>query len=316
MIICGTNFTAHANHAALAAAALAARLKGTLTLAHVLDPSLYSDPSPDLLEHLRNARRNKLANLAERTVRRGARIEFCLAEGSPGESLARVALGREARLLVLGSAGQVDPGKWCTGSVLDHAVESAAMPILVVRDADSLESWAQNDRPMRIVVGYDFSPASEAALHWAASLKEIAPCEVTVVYVASSSGHPTMAAPISPVHYPSALRFFLKQELERQCDLVLGQEAHTVYVEPDWGMPGAQLIESASNQRADLFVAGASQRRGLARFRSTSRNLLHYAPMNIACVPFPRHSFALAGGPHDSLSFPKETRSQETLMVD
>lgn len=32
---------------------------------------------------------------------------------------------------------------------------------------------------------------------WAASLKEIAPCEVTVLHVASSNGHPIMVAPIS-----------------------------------------------------------------------------------------------------------------------
>lgn len=59
-ILCGTDFSVYANHAALAAAEVAKRFQGMLTLTHVLDPSRYSKPSKDLLDHLRYTRQNKL----------------------------------------------------------------------------------------------------------------------------------------------------------------------------------------------------------------------------------------------------------------
>ena len=86
-IICGTDFSVHANEAALAAAALAARVQGTLTLVHVLDPSRYTNPSKDLMDHLRDGRQKKLDSLTERVKRSGAKVEASVVEGSPAIKL-------------------------------------------------------------------------------------------------------------------------------------------------------------------------------------------------------------------------------------
>jgi len=115
-IICGTDFSIHANSAALAAATLAARLDLPLTLVHVLDPDKYSNPSPELMAYLRNCRQKKLQVLAERAGRKGVIVETAIIEGSPAEKLAQFANESRARFLVVSAIGQIAPTQWLAGS--------------------------------------------------------------------------------------------------------------------------------------------------------------------------------------------------------
>jgi hypothetical protein len=57
--------------------------------------------------------------------------------------------------------------------------------------------------------------------------------------------------------------------------------------EKGWARSDSHLIEVATRERADLVVVGANERRGLSRIahHSVSRGILHYAPMNVACIP-------------------------------
>lgn len=287
-IICGTDFSVHANEAALAAATLAARLEETLTLVHVLDPSRYSNPSKDLMDHLRDNRQKKLDPLVERIKRRAARVEAHVVEGIPATKLTELATATDARLLVVSANGQIAPTKWFVGSMADQAVQGSTIPVMVMRDPRGLKEWAYDKRPLRVLVGYDYSASAEAALRWAASLRQIAPCEITVVYVASAAKERTrlgIAPPMSPIYYPSGIKQFLARELKQKCDSVFGEDGAKVRVLADWGRPDSHLIEVAGDDRTDLLVVGTSQRRGLARLGSISRAVLHYAHLNVACVP-------------------------------
>ncbi len=289
-IICGTDFSVHANEAALTAATLAARLGETLTLVHVLDPSRYTNPSKDLMDHLRKGRQQKLDSLNERVKRRAARVEAQVVEGTPATKLTELAAATDARLLVVSANGQIAPTKWFAGSMADQAVQGSTIPVLVVRDPRGLKEWAYDKRPLRVLVGYDYSASADAALRWVASLRQIAPCEITVVYVASAIKERTrlgIAPPMSPIYYPSGIKQFLASELKQKCDSVFGEDGAKVRVLADWGRPDSHLIEVAGDNRADLLVVGTSQRRGLARLGSVSRAVLHYAHMNVACVPAP-----------------------------
>ncbi|MBE0543051.1 MAG: universal stress protein [Verrucomicrobia bacterium] len=287
-IICGTDFSVHANEAALTAATLAARLGETLTLVHVLDPSRYSNPSKELMDHLRDNRQKKLNPLIERVKRRAARVEARVVEGTPATKLTDLAKATDAQLLVVSANGQIAPSKWFVGSITDQAVQSSSIPVLVVRNPSGLKNWAYDKRPLQVIVGYDYSASAEVALRWAASLREIAPCEITVVYVASAVKERArlgIAPPMSSIYYPSGIKQFLAKELKQKCDSIFGENGAKVRVLADWGRPDSHLIEVAADSRADLLVVGTSQRRGLARLGSVSRAVLHYAHMNVACVP-------------------------------
>lgn len=287
-ITCGTDFSLHANKAALAAAALTARQSGTLSLVHVLDTRHYSNPSMELMKHLRDSRRKKLDALADRARRRAAKVETDLLEGSPATKLTEFASKAAAQLLVVSANGQIAPTKWFVGSVTDQTAQAATVPTMVVRDAAAIEAWAYGKRPLNVFLAYDFSASADAALRWAASLREIAACEITVAYVASAANERArlgVAPPMSPLYYPSGLKKFLEQELRQKCDAAFGEGIARVSVTADWGRPDSQLLEMAGDDRADLVVVGTSQRQGLRRLGSVSRAMVHYAHMNVACVP-------------------------------
>ena len=298
-IVFGTDLSVHANEAALAAAALVARAGGTLTLVHVLDSSRYINPSKDLMDHLRDSRQKKLDWLTERVKRRGAKVEASVVEGTPGTKLAEIARRTQAQLLVVSSSGPVVPTRWLSGSVADQTVQSSSVPTLVIRKARAFREWAYSKRPLKVLVGYDFSATSEAALRWAASLREIAPCELTVAYVASPANERArlgIEPAISSLHYPSGIKRFLERELKQKCDTIVGENGANICVKADWGRPGSHLIEVADEERADLLVVGTSQRRGMARLGSISRAVSHYAHMNVACVPTSRVGHATSLG--------------------
>ena len=290
-IVYGTDLSVQANEAALAAAALVARARGTLTLVHVLDPSRYINPSKDLMDHLRDGRQKRLDWLTERVKRRGAKVEASVVEGTPGTKLAEIAQHTGAQLLVVSSSGPVVPTRWLSGSVADQTVQSSSVPTLVVRKARAFREWAYSKRPLKVLVGFDFSATSEAALRWAASLREIAPCELAVAYVASPANERArlgIEPAISSPCYPSGIKKFLEMELKQKCDAILGENGAKIRVKADWGRPDSHLIEVAEEERADLLVVGTNQRRGLARLGSISGGVLHNAYMNVACIPTSR----------------------------
>ncbi len=179
-IVCGTDFSVHANKGALASAALAAQQSGTLSLVHVLDTRHYSNPSTELMKHLRDSRQKKLDALADRARRRAAKVETHLLEGSPAMKLTEFASKAAAQLLVVSANGQIAPTKWFVGSVTDQVAQAADIQTIVLRDAAAIEAWAYGKRPLNILIAYDFSASAEAALRWAASLREIGPCEISV----------------------------------------------------------------------------------------------------------------------------------------
>lgn len=289
-ITCGTDFTDHANKAVLAAAAVTARQSGVLSLVHVFDTRNYSKPSKELLAHLRGSRHKKLETLADRARRRAAKVVSHLAEGSPATQLAEFAKKAGSQLLVVSSNGQIAPTKWFAGSVADQVAQASSIPTMVIRNPIAIEAWAYERRPLNVLVAYDFSASAEAALLWTAELRKVAPCDVTVAYVASAANERArlrVAPPLSPLYYPSGLKKFLVQELKHKCETVFGENAVKICVKADWGRPDSQLLEMAGDDRADLIVVGTSQRRGLARLGSISRAVVHYAPMNVVCVPAP-----------------------------
>jgi nucleotide-binding universal stress UspA family protein len=239
------------------------------------------------MAYLRNGRQKKLQVLAERAGRKGVIVETAIIEGSPAEELAQCADETQARVLVVSAIGQIAPTQWLTGSNTDQVVQMSKMPTLILRDAGSFESWLQGERALKILVGYDYSAGAEAAIRWVGSLAAIAPCNITIAYVASPANERSrlgIAAPLSPAYYPSSLREFLEAEIKQNCEAMLGDGAR-VYVQADWGRPDSQLVEIAADNNADLTVVGMSRRRGLARLGSVARAVVHYAKTNVASVP-------------------------------
>jgi nucleotide-binding universal stress UspA family protein len=289
-IVCGTDFSATATEAVNVAAAMARRLETTLVLVHVdqLQGSLPSDPF--LLEDAISERRRELDCEANRLRDLGTKVEEKFLSGSAFDELVTAATEVRGRLIVLGAVGHSLARRLLVGSVAERTAEASPIPTLVVRPGGKLLSWIRGKHALKILAGYDFSAASDAALDWVNQLREIGKFQATVLYTnwppdeARRLGY---EGPLPLAVNPREIQRNLEHELEKRVAAFLSKQEATAVVEPGWGTPEGYLFEMASRQKIDLLVVGTHQRRGLGRvlLGSVSRAVLHHAKMSVAVVP-------------------------------
>jgi nucleotide-binding universal stress UspA family protein len=286
-ILCGTDFSDAAARAANVAAAFAVRLDAPLLLVHGVDER--GDIAPFLWPSLTEESRPTLHQEAERLRKSGATVEEIVSAGVPDEGVAYCAERADARMIVLASSGHSAFDRWTLGSVSERVAESAWAPTLVVRQTARLEEWARGGKPLRVFVGADFTAESEAAMSWAAELREIGPCEYTLGFVdrpASESPGPAPQPSESPAPALEAPEAFVQHLRGRAANYFPRQSTH-VRVLPASGRVDSHLLELASEACAELIVVGTHQWHGLSRLRhvSVSRRILRAAHVSVACVP-------------------------------
>jgi nucleotide-binding universal stress UspA family protein len=278
VVICGTDFTPAAGHAADAAAALARCLKCPLDLLHVSALPSYSP----VLE--------ALSAEADRLRQQGADVHESIVEGNADEELVKRAIPISCRMVVVSSLGKRAPQRWLLGSVSERTAERAFVPTLVLRDATPFLEWTRGERPLQVFVAFNFTATSEAALRWIKELQLIGPCVVVVGYV----DHPPEqrarlggAGPLALVGNPPEVQAILERDLRAKVTELLGSNDFQIRVEANWGRPDAALAGMAKQAGADLVVIGSHQYQGFERVwnRSVSRGLLHSATMNVVVVP-------------------------------
>ena len=291
-IICGTDFSEHAEQASRAATALARRLGDTLVLANVWDETLGEGLWHDFHDRMSAAVRNRLYDHAVLLRKTGVSVEEEIRSGMPDVELAKLASGLDARLLVVGSLGRRS-SEWLLGSVAEHVAVRTPVPTLVVRSAVPFEAWARGERPLKVFVAFDFTGTAEAALRWIKELAAAGPCEVVVGYVdwpVGEAGRLGITSPFLLSHNPPQLQRILERELSERISALYGEGVARIRVEPSLGRADVPLVEIARELQADLVVAGTHQRHGLGRVAhpSISRGLLRDAPMSVACIPAAR----------------------------
>jgi nucleotide-binding universal stress UspA family protein len=277
-LLCGTDFSAKAKHAADVASVLAQRLGATLELTHVSVIPKYPGVSEDLRAE------------AERLRRQGALVEEVLLSGSADEEMVKRVQAGTHRLVVVSSLGQRATTRWLLGSVSERTAERASVPTLVVRDAAPFAAWARGERSLKVFVAFNFTVTSEAALRWAKGLQAIGPCEFVVGQVdwppeqRSRLGGPE-SLPLGG--NPPDVQKILERDLRARVTELFGDTPFRSRVEGNWGRPDARLAVMADELGADLIVVGSHQYRGFERLwhTSVSRGLLHSATISVAVVP-------------------------------
>lgn len=140
-----------------------------------------------------------------------------------------------------------------------------------------------------VMVAYDFSPAAERALAWAANYqRECAQVKLRVVH--SVSPYPVDVAPTAIVQplFTEEDREKLLIELKAavttagvsgpcECDVVLAPE------------PGWSLVDAAKEREAALLVLGTHGRSGLKRLvmGSVAEQVMRHAPCPVVTVRDP-----------------------------
>ncbi len=303
-VVCGTDFSQFAAEAATVAALCAVKTQGQLTLVHVREqPELAAGAPGGPRSAGAGADRSQARLTAEATRLRklGAVVQEELLGGSAHVALTDFARQSGADLIVVSSLGCVTPLRFLIGSVAERTAQAATVPTLVVRDGKPFRAWLQNDRPLRVLVGCDFSAASDEALRWVGRLNKIRPCHVTVAHI---SWPPEEAARFGPgdggatIANATDVQRILERELREKCHQHLGKTKARVVARAAWNEVPLELLALAKAERADLIAVGTRQLRGLKRFYlgSVSREAVYHAPVSVACVPVPLAPTQSPGG--------------------
>lgn len=289
-IVCGTDFSATATEAINTAAAIARRHASKLVLVHA--DQFYRSPvsNPTVIEAAISQKRSELNCEAELLRGLGTQVEEKFSSGSAFDELVTVATKSKARLIVVGAIGHGLARRLLLGSVAERTAETSPVPTLVVRPKSNLPAWIDGKHVLNILVGYDSSAASDAALGWVNELGKIGKLETTVLYTnwppdeARRLGY---EGPLPLTANPEEIQKNLERDLKERVARFLSKEKVTAIVEPGWGTPEGYLFEMASRRNIDLIVVGTHQRRGLGRvlLGSVSRAVLHHAKVSVAVVP-------------------------------
>ena len=283
-ILCGTDFSAAAEQALNTAARLAVRSKARLHIAHCLQ--LWTEPHLSWSTGQLNAQ-------AEQAKQLGADVRVHLLHGSPDEALSALASELAAHLIVVGPLGERKPGTFQLGSHADRLLQSAQVPVLVVRNALPFSAWLDGKQPLRVVLGADPSRSTDAAMRCIEDWQQLAPCDVTAVHLywpPQQFSRLGLDGVRSLIDADPSVTQTLTRELAHRLSRTDRADAVRVLVEPHLGRVGDRLAELAHQREADLLVVGAHTRNALGRLLegSVSRAALHAARTSVLRVPLPR----------------------------
>jgi nucleotide-binding universal stress UspA family protein len=121
--------------------AAARRLGAHLLVVSIIDTTSLRLPGGRFnvrVDQVRSRREAAAQELVQRGRRESVRVTFLVWEGDPGDSILEAARAEAADMIVLGSHGRGPIGRLLLGSVSQHVVRHARVPVVVVpRDADA-----------------------------------------------------------------------------------------------------------------------------------------------------------------------------------
>ena len=283
-VVCGTDFSERCGEAGLVGALLAQRSGGDLTLVHALDTRGVLFSPAGVLDTLDKAAREALAQAAEPLRQTGAQVSVELPAGWPDEALLAEAKRRDNALLIMPAIGRRDGAGVRLGKTCERALRRTESPMLVMRDAAPLLGWLRGERPLRVLIAYDFTPQADAAVLFAEQLIALGACHPMAAYVDDPQRE---AARMGLLDSPDRSQEHLRDEIARRLARAVPALPIEVVVSAHDGDPAARLAHLAERERADLVIIGSHQRGAVERLftGSVALELLRDASTNVLVVP-------------------------------
>ena len=291
-ILCPTDFSATSARAFEHAVTLAAWYEAALTILHVMPVTVVPASelaymaNPMLLDAgLRDQIVSDLSALALPPRRVGIRAGTDLRDGKAATEIVTAAKELPADLVVMGTHGRTGFQRLVLGSVTETVLRRVACPVLTV----PVQAPA-HPGPLffkRILCATDFSPASEAAVGYAASLAAEAEGSLLLVHVLDRDKPPALAKPPGNGGRPDfecAARARLRSALSPQDREWCSSEEIVT-----WGKPGPELVRLAREREAGLVVMGVHGRGlvDLMAFGSVTHQVVREAACPVLTVRLP-----------------------------
>ncbi len=296
-IIAATDFSAPATGATRTAARLARKVGGSLVLVRVIEPPamLYPELAATGLEAMEAALRPQveaqMKAAAAALSDEGVPVESRVLWGVPDQAIASCAAEEGAQLIVMGTHGRRAAARLLLGSVAERTVLAASCPVLVLREGSApFDDWVKNSRPLRVVAGVDLSVASEAALAFVRTLRQLGPCDVTLVHdywPPREYARLGLQGPRNVFETDAEVVQVLERELRAHIGELTGEGRSVLRVRAAWGRPGEALALEAESEHADVLVVGTHQPHGWERLRlgSAALSTIRATNVPVLCVP-------------------------------
>jgi nucleotide-binding universal stress UspA family protein len=295
-LICASDFSEPSIAAARMAAKLARRFGDDLLLVHAWSSPLlfYREviTDPALVdEKLAEKAAVELGNMARNLGDQGVTVEGRVVHDADAAG-AITALAREvdARMIVVGAHSGRSAARLLVGSVAERTILTADRPVLVVHPGMSAEGWSDPKRPLRVVMGLDRSPASQAAITWLRTLRTLGPCDVTFVHVfwpVEQYARLGVRGTIDLAASDETTKAVLARELRPLFADLPGEGTAELRLRPAWGNPAETILDEAKAIHADLLILGTSRKGAMKRFwaGATVQPTVRAAELPVLCVP-------------------------------
>lgn len=255
---------------------IARRYHSTVSVLHVIDPSIYGLAGPDGISAdadaaLRQAEDIEAALRSEGCLE-GVRYESIVEVGPVWRTIADTVEEKHTALLVLGTHGRTGLRKFALGSVAESAFREARCPVLTV-GPKVLRASSSGAEAKHFLVPTDLSLDSQSALPYGISLAEATAGDVTLLHVRGTRlGSNATDAAESVAAANSRLQGFLQlHSAARGITPVIVQA----------GRPADAIVAFAKERRMDLIVMG--RRAWAAQSQPMWRTA--YAVVTQACCP-------------------------------
>jgi nucleotide-binding universal stress UspA family protein len=302
-ILCAVDFTPRSQAAAQVAVELARLTQGSVELVHVTGPratDILAGDSVALEERVGVDAAARLAAECDRLAKTGVPITAHISDGELEASILRHAQAIEAELIVVGAHSRSGLRRFLFGSFGDDAVKIANRPLLLVPPGvDRLVAAEGGERRLRVTVALDGRAGGGASIAFAREISAHTPCDVTLLRLYWAPEEYTRLGLTGPrdLFEPDA---DVVADLERQVRLSVGFFPDTatvsIIVEPAWGDPATKILDFARKHGADLVIAGAESRQGLARIKHPAvASKLAHASAGIPLVFVPQKEGSAPG---------------------
>lgn len=247
---------------------LVRKAKAELVLATCVEPHSSWDISivVEVLERDKRLARDYLSRQRKDLVTRGLKVRSRLLQGSVAESLLNLASRERADLMALATHGRSGLSRWLLGSVATKLIQSAGLPLLIVRPSEEPRAEAEEEVSMRrILVPLDGSKAAESVIPYVRDLALTLGATVTLYHAFSLLVFPGDETP------QPAAKGVLEDMEDQSPDFLLraGEQmmrrgvATQLRVSAD--LPVRGILRAARETGADLIAVGTHGRSGLAR---------------------------------------------------
>jgi nucleotide-binding universal stress UspA family protein len=211
----------------------------------------------------------------------GLSVQVHVVDGHPAATIVEKSKELKTDLVVIGAQGHTLLARLLLGSVSDFVATHSPCSVLVVRDT----SFLDENRPLRICVGYDDSEPSKNAIEQLAKSGWGKDAHVAIVTALALpiDGFTDVPMQIDPQEIIAAYQTLVDKAVESAKQSVSPNVKGYVQRGNNVGLLLSDFVEQ---EKSDLVVVGDTGRGLVARFflGSVSRSVLRHAPCSVWLV--------------------------------